>query len=85
MTCRKAAPFIDDLVDGELSAELKQEVQWHLNSCQKCRVKAAESNQLKFVLKAFIVRDPGQDYFNALTESILSRIFVRREQVSRAH
>jgi anti-sigma factor RsiW len=81
MTCRKAAQFIDDFVDGELGAELKQEVQRHLALCEKCRNNAAESIDLKSMLKSYAIAEPAGGYFNKATGLILDRCFGGVESV----
>jgi predicted anti-sigma-YlaC factor YlaD len=85
MTCRKAAKFVDDFVDGQLNNSLKEEVQEHLDSCHFCRAETIKVVRLKELLSQYSVPDPGENYFGNTTDLILSRIFGQEQPVSRVH
>lgn len=38
VSCRKVAEHLSDLVDGELNAEVRSEIEHHLYWCRRCSV-----------------------------------------------
>ena len=38
MTCKEFLALLDDLIDGSLAAEVRTEIDGHLNRCRHCQV-----------------------------------------------
>jgi len=85
MTCRKAAQFIDDFVDGSLDELLQSDILEHTEKCSKCRAKFNETSSLKGMLGRFSTTLPDENYFEQLTNSILSRLNDNPKTVTRIH
>jgi hypothetical protein len=53
MKCKEANNLISPYMDGELPAPLRQELEFHLNSCQLCWTRYKEMTQLSRIFKSF--------------------------------
>ena len=73
MTNRHTIPLHGDYLDGDLSPERKQEIGTHLDGCADCRRDFDALRGLKTTLASFDAPDPGKDYFDSLTASIMAK------------
>lgn len=73
MTYRHTTHLHGDYLDGELSPEQMEFVRHHLSICEKCRDDLDQLKRLNLVLKGTEIPDPGDDYFESVTDVILAR------------
>ncbi len=73
MSDRHTVHTHQEYADGLLSASAKAEVERHTASCDACREDLKMFTELKLRLAAIEAPDPGDLYFDSLTEKILVR------------
>lgn len=85
MTCRKAAPLLNDLADFGLDDDLSESIRSHLTSCVKCTFQFEEITRLKSLLQGLVVPEPDGDYFLKATDLILYRVSAETPAPRRVH
>lgn len=45
MSCQKLWEFLSDYIDGDLSKELRQKIEAHMDGCEHCRVVVDTTNK----------------------------------------
>lgn len=73
MTNRHTSHLIGEFLDGELSPKKHQEVLDHFSRCPSCAKEMKQYQQLKSILNRVESTEPGEGYFEALSENILTR------------
>ncbi|MEW5994349.1 MAG: zf-HC2 domain-containing protein [Candidatus Zixiibacteriota bacterium] len=79
MTCRHALSLVDDLLDGELSSPVAEQVRQHIDHCPSCRDEYESSRRLKQLLGWFPSPDPGHGYWIESARLIQARTTDRGE------
>ena len=82
MTCREAHVLMDGVFDGELAEGEAQGLHRHLAQCEPCAQQWRSGWQVRDLLSAEPVPDPGERYYEEATASILMRIEVE-DQLSK--
>lgn len=82
MTCREAHVLMDGVFDGELAEGEAQGLHRHLAQCEHCGQQWRSGWQVRDLLSAEPIPDPGEAYYEEATASIMLRIEVE-EQVSK--
>jgi len=85
MTCRKAAPLLNDLADFGLDEDLNESIRSHLANCVKCTFQFEEITRLKSLLQGLVVPEPDGDYFLKTTYMVLSRVLSESPVQKRVH
>jgi len=73
MTYRHTTFYHGDYLDGELSPDLRDQIERHLAACAECREDLEKLKVLTRSLTQLEVPDPGDEYFEALTGTIVAR------------
>ncbi|MEE9442708.1 MAG: zf-HC2 domain-containing protein [candidate division Zixibacteria bacterium] len=73
MSNRHISYLIGDFLDGELTPEKHQEVLDHFSRCPSCARELEQYQRLKSIMGRIETPDPGEDYFTALSDTILNR------------
>jgi anti-sigma factor RsiW len=73
MTYRHTSHLHGDYLDGDLSPGASETVERHVESCAQCREDIERSRRLKHTLRQIEVPDPGNDYFEDLSDAIVAR------------
>lgn len=75
MTDQHTSHLISEYIDNELSPDLRSKFDKHIEKCQRCREELGKSIRLKTVLSEINAPDPGDQYFDDLSERIESLTF----------
>lgn len=73
MTYRHTIFYHGDYLDGDLSPELRKQVEGHLATCTECREDLEKLKRLAESLRRLEVPDPGGQYFDSLSGMIMAR------------
>ncbi len=82
MKCAQAQQQLSLMIDGELGADARQELQLHLDQCASCRSEAAELSALRAAFVAPARRIPSTAILQRLRERIHAEdAIAAREQL----
>ena len=74
MTCRNADRLMEHVLDGEAEEEAVRELQEHVRRCERCARLWQTAWQVRSLMKECDAPDPGEEYFERVTEGIIARI-----------
>ena len=73
MTYRHTIHLHGDYLDGDLSPDQKDQIKRHLDTCAECRQDLEKLRRLTQALHAIEGPDPGDAYFENLTDLVMAR------------
>jgi len=82
MTYRHTTFYHGDYLDGDLSPDMRDQVERHLAECAQCREDLEKLKALTRSLSQIDVPDPGEEYFESVTEIIMARTAGNQEAES---
>jgi anti-sigma factor RsiW len=71
MTCQQLIDFLNDYVDGELSADARQRFEAHLTACRDCRDYLGQYRRSVELTKSVAADDAGTDLPPSLVKAIV--------------
>jgi len=74
MTCQHYKEWIMGYLDGELTADLKQEFEQHLDSCSECARELEEFRKLKQITDGMTMAEPEDRIWQQYWDGIYNRI-----------
>lgn len=79
MTSRHCRYWHGEYLDGEVSPELRAEIEQHIQVCLECREDLEQTRRLRAFLGQIDSPDPGQAYFDGLGERIVARVGMQTD------
>ena len=73
MNCSECERDFDRYLDGSLSILVKERLEEHVKSCQKCKLAMVRTNRIRKLLKAFTLPRPSKEISGPVMEALKSQ------------